>query len=84
MFRALRLVPFAGSSAFFSNPGASQVVKFHLKRRDLSMVTDAGDIIVAQGRYTVAVGGGQPGTGVPSVSANFTVNGPIMLPKKRS
>jgi beta-glucosidase len=37
-------------------PGASRVVKFHLKRRGLSLVTDNGDIIVAQGRYTVSVG----------------------------
>jgi len=62
-------------------PGASQVVKFHLKRRDLSMVTEAGDIIVAQGKYTVSVGGGQPGTGAPSVSGNFDINGQIMLPE---
>jgi len=74
--RALR-----GFQRIHLEPGASQVVKFHLKRRDLSMVTDAGDIIVAQGRYTLSVGGGQPGTGVPSVSANFTVDGQIMLPE---
>jgi beta-glucosidase-like glycosyl hydrolase len=62
-------------------PGASQTVKFHLKRRDLSMVTEAGDIIVAQGKYTVSVGGGQPGTGAPSVSGHFEVNGQIVLPE---
>jgi beta-glucosidase len=62
-------------------PGASQVVKFHLKRRALSMVTAAGDIIVAQGKYTVSVGGGQPGTGAPSVSGKFQVDGQIMLPE---
>ncbi len=61
-------------------PGASQVVNFHLKPRDLSMVTGAGDIIVAQGEYTVSVGGGQPGTGAPAVSGNFEINGQIMLP----
>ncbi|MGB6451759.1 MAG: glycoside hydrolase family 3 C-terminal domain-containing protein [Steroidobacteraceae bacterium] len=62
-------------------PGASRRVEFHLARRDLSMVTDAGDIIVAQGRYTVSVGGGQPGTGAPSVSGDFEVNGQIQLPE---
>jgi beta-glucosidase len=62
-------------------PGTSQEVKFHLKRRDLSMVTDTGDIIVAQGEYTVSVGGGQPGTGAPSVSGNFRIDGQIMLPE---
>ncbi|MHB8812741.1 MAG: glycoside hydrolase family 3 C-terminal domain-containing protein [Steroidobacteraceae bacterium] len=62
-------------------PGASQVVRFHLKRRDLSMVTDAGDRIVAQGTYTVSVGGGQPGTGAPSVSGTYRVSGQIQLPE---
>jgi beta-glucosidase len=62
-------------------PGASQTVKFHLKKRDLSMVTSKGTIIVAQGEYTASVGGGQPGTGAPSVSGNFQVNGQVMLPE---
>jgi beta-glucosidase len=62
-------------------PGASQTVVFHLERRDLSMVTDAGDIIVAEGKYTVSVGGGQPGTAAPSVSGDFQVIGQIMLPE---
>ncbi len=62
-------------------PGESQVVKFQLKRRDLSMVTEKGDIIVAQGKYTLSVGGGQPGTEAPSVSGNFEVNGQLMLPE---
>jgi beta-glucosidase len=62
-------------------PGASQVVRFHLRSRDLSMVTEAGDRIVAQGTYRVSVGGGQPGTGAPSVSGTFQVNGQIELPE---
>ena len=62
-------------------PGASQVVRFHLKRRDLSMVDEAGDRIVAQGTYNVSVGGGQPDTGAPSVSGTFEVNGQIQLPE---
>ena len=61
--------------------GATQKVDFHLKRRDLSMVTDAGDIIIAQGKYTASVGGGQPGTGAPMVSGPFEVNGQITLPQ---
>src|SRR5581483_9515388 len=55
--------------------GASQKVQFHLERRDLSMVTEAGQIIVPQGTYTVSVGGGQPGAGVASVSGHFEVKG---------
>jgi len=61
--------------------GASQKVEFQLNTRDLSMVTDLGDIIVAQGKYTLSIGSGQPGTGVPSVSGNFDIKGQIMLPE---
>jgi len=74
--RALR-----GFQRIHLEPGASQTVHFHLKKRDLSMVTSKGDIIVAQGKYTVSVGGGQPGTGAPSVSGNLQVNGQVMLPE---
>jgi beta-glucosidase len=62
-------------------PGTSQKVEFQLNPRDLSMVTDLGDIIVAQGKYSVSIGGGQPGTGVPSISGNFDIQGQIMLPE---
>jgi beta-glucosidase len=62
-------------------PGASETVKFDLDRRDLSMVTETGDIIVAQGKYTVSVGGGQPQTGVSTVSGDFAVKGQVMLPE---
>lgn len=62
-------------------PGASQDVEFHLSPRDLSMVTEAGDIIVAQGKYTIAIGGGQPGTDAPTKSGSFEVKGKIQLPE---
>ena len=74
--RALR-----GFERIHLDPSGSQKVQFHLNPRDLSMVTEAGDIIVAQGKYTVSVGGGQPGTGAPSVTANVEVNGQITLPE---
>ncbi len=61
-------------------PGQSQKVWFHLKRRDLSMVTSAGQIIVAPGEYTVSVGGGQPGTGVQTLTGHFDVQGTVTLP----
>lgn len=50
--RALR-----GFQRIHLEPGASQKVEFHLKPRDLSMVSEAGNIIVAQGKYTVSIGG---------------------------
>jgi beta-glucosidase len=61
--------------------GQTREVRFELKRRDLSMVTQSGNRIVAQGTYTVSVGGGQPGTGAPSVSGTFDVEGQIQLPE---
>lgn len=74
--RALR-----GFQRIHLDPGASQKVEFHLNSRDLSMVTEAGGIIVAQGKYTVSIGGGQPNTGVPNAEGNFEVSGQIMLPE---
>ena len=61
--------------------GASQQVHFELKPRDMSMVTEAGEPIVAEGAYTVSVGGGQPDTGAPTVSGTFNVTGMKTLPE---
>jgi beta-glucosidase len=74
--RALR-----GFQRIHLDPGAAQKIEFHLNPRDLSMVTEAGDIVVAQGKYTISLGGGQPGTGVPSADGNFEIKGQIMLPE---
>jgi len=74
--RALR-----GFQRVHLEPGASQKVEFHLNPRDLSMVTDLGDIIVAEGRYTVSVGGGQAGTGAPAASGNFEIKSQVTLPE---
>ena len=72
--RALR-----GFKRIHLKPGASQQVEFHLQGRDLSMVTDTGEIIVAQGKYQLSVGGGQPDTGAPSVSGQFLVSRQMAL-----
>jgi len=61
-------------------PGASQKVHFDLKNRDLSMVTETGQPIIAGGNYTISIGGGQPDTQAPSVSGHFHVNGRFGLP----
>jgi beta-glucosidase len=63
------------------DPGASQKVRFELKARDLSMVTEAGEPIVAEGKYTVSVGGGQPGTSAAVLSRTFNVKGTLALPE---
>jgi beta-glucosidase len=61
--------------------GESQTVQFDLKDRDLSMVTEAGEPIIAEGKYSVSVGGGQPATGAPSVAGTFQVKGSKTLPE---
>jgi beta-glucosidase len=61
--------------------GESQAVQFELRARDLSMVTESGVPIVAQGEYSVSVGGGQPNTGAPSVAGTFQVKGTKKLPE---
>ena len=62
-------------------PGASQKVTFDLKPRDLSMVTEAGDVVVPEGEYTLSIGGGQPGAGAPYVARTFRVKGNLTLPE---
>ena len=74
--RALR-----GFERVHLTPGGSRKVEFALNPRDLSMVTQSGEIIVAPGRYQLSIGGGQPGTEAPTVSATFDVRGQRVLPE---
>ena len=62
-------------------PGASQKVHFDLKDRDLVMVTENGDPIIAAGNYTISIGGGQPDTGAPTVNGHFQIEGQLALPE---
>jgi beta-glucosidase len=62
-------------------PGESENVGFDLSPRDLGMVTDKGDIIVPAGKFGISVGGGQPGSGPPTVSGSFSVAGQVKLPE---
>ncbi|HUI44113.1 MAG TPA: glycoside hydrolase family 3 C-terminal domain-containing protein [Terriglobia bacterium] len=61
--------------------GETRHVAFTLSPRDLSQVTEAGLHKVLPGRYAVSVGGGQPGTGAPGVSAEFQITGETTLPR---
>ncbi len=74
--RALR-----GFARVHLEPGASTKVQFELKPRDMSMVTEAGEPIVAEGAYTVTVGGGQPDTGAPTGTGTVKVTGTLNLPE---
>ncbi|MBV8834017.1 MAG: glycoside hydrolase family 3 C-terminal domain-containing protein [Acidobacteriaceae bacterium] len=62
-------------------PSANQTVQFDLKDRDLSMVTEAGDPIIAPGDYAISIGGGQPDTSAPTVTGHFRVSGRLALPQ---
>jgi beta-glucosidase len=74
--RALR-----GFRRVYLKAGESQKVRFELVDRDLSMVSEAGEPIIAEGTYSVSIGGGQPDTGVPTVTGKFRVKGTKTLPE---
>ena len=74
--RALR-----GFKRIHLKAGESQKVNFELKDRDLSMVTEAGEPIIAEGEYSVSIGGGQPNTGAPAAAGKFQVKGRRVLPE---
>ena len=61
--------------------GESKQVSFVLHPRDLSLVTEAGVPVVAEGRYGLTIGGGQPAPGAADVSGNFNVQGNLTLPE---
>ena len=74
--RALR-----GFQRLHLDPGKSQTVHFELKGRDLGMVTEGGDPIIAEGQYKISIGGGQPGTGAPIATGTFQIKGKLNLPE---
>ena len=74
--RALR-----GFQRLHLDPGKSERVHFDLKPRDLSMVTEAGEPIIPEGKYAISIGGGQPNTGAAAVAGTFQVEGSFVLPE---
>jgi beta-glucosidase len=75
------LVALRGFERIHLDPGASQKVHFELKPRDLGMVTEDGNPIIAQGEYTLSIGGGQPDTGAPFATGKFHIDGQYALPE---
>jgi beta-glucosidase len=63
------------------DPGQSKKLHFVLKNRDLGMVTEDGHSIIAEGDYTMAIGGGQPDRGAPVVTGHFHIDGRAPLPE---
>jgi beta-glucosidase len=74
--RALR-----GFKRVHLKPQESQKVIFELKERDLSMVSEAGDVTIAEGQYSLSIGGGQPNRAAPSIAGTFRVKGTKILPE---
>ncbi len=74
--RALR-----GFKRVHLKPHESKKILFDLKERDLSMVSEAGEVMIAEGQYSLSVGGGQPNTDAPSIAGTFKVKGAKTLPE---
>lgn len=74
--RALR-----GFKRLHLKAGESQKVRFKLMERDLSMVSEAGEPIIAEGKYSLSIGGCQPDTGGPTIAGTFQVKGMKTLPE---
>jgi len=62
-------------------PAENRHLSFTLSARDLSMVNEGGEHVVAPGEYTVFVGGAQPGETAGGVKANLAVTGELKLPR---
>jgi beta-glucosidase len=60
--------------------GESRRIHFRLNARDLSVVSESGEHVVASGTYHLSIGGGQPGTHAETVSSSFTIHGEQKLP----
>jgi beta-glucosidase len=69
------LIALRGFERIHLEPGASQKIHFDLKARDLGIVTEDGNPIIAEGDYTLSIGGGQPNTGAPGVTGHFHIDG---------
>ena len=74
-------VAMVGFSRVHVAKGEMRHVQISLSPRDLSMVNEAGVRLTAPGDYRVSVGGGQPGTGAPSVDAPFVIRREHILPE---
>jgi beta-glucosidase len=59
----------------------TQHVHFVLSPRDLSLVNEAGDRLVAAGDYRISVGGGQPDMSSSGADAHLTIRGEQKLPE---
>jgi beta-glucosidase len=75
------LIALRGFQRVHLDAGSSQKVHFDLKDRDLGIVTEDGNPMIAQGVYTISIGGGQPDTAAPVATGKFRIEGQIALPE---
>ena len=75
------VVAIRGFERIHLDPGARQKVHFELKPRDLGIVMEDGNPIIAPGEYTLSIGGGQPDTGASVVTGHFEIGGQYALPE---
>jgi len=61
--------------------GERRELSYRLNARDLSFVDHDGVRQLMPGNYRLSVGGGQPGAGVPSESAAFSLARQVLLPR---
>jgi len=62
-------------------PGETRKVAFQLNPRDLSMVTAVGDPTIAEGQYTLFIGGAQPSDTQAGAGVEFNIQGTVKLPE---
>ena len=74
--RALR-----GFTRLHVEAGESRHVKLALEPRDLSLVNESGDRVIAAGDYLITVGGGQSGTSAARAEARLAIRGEQKLPE---
>jgi beta-glucosidase len=62
-------------------PGETRHVTYTLMARDLSMVNEEGQHVVAPGQYDIFVGGAQPGDTAGGVRTPLRITGQLILPR---
>jgi beta-glucosidase len=75
------LIALRGFRRIHLEPGASEQVHFELKSRDLGMVNEGGNPMIAQGDYAISIGGGQPDTAAAVATGKFHIEGQVNLPE---
>jgi len=79
--RMLTVYPGLDRARLLLAPGASEEVTISIDPRSLSSVDDHGDRTILAGKYSLTLGGAQPGETQAKSEAHFTVTGTERLPR---